>query len=117
MNAPEKMTFIGHVAELAPDGVKQVVLDGREPLAMVRLGDECFVIDDTCTHGQASLSDGHILDGEIVCPFHSGTFDVRTGAATGFPCTDALTVYPVRIEAGEVFALLDVVAVPVDDAR
>ncbi|HBO3207953.1 Rieske 2Fe-2S domain-containing protein [Pseudomonas aeruginosa] len=33
---------------------------GAPPLAVFRQGDEFFVIDDTCSHGDASLSDGEL---------------------------------------------------------
>ena len=66
-----------------------------------------FVIDDTCTHGAASLSEGDIVGCEIECPFHSGRFDIRTGAATAFPCVKALMIYPVKVEGDEVYAALD----------
>lgn len=101
-----KYTFIARADEVAVGYALQVIVDGREPLALVRLHEGYFVMDDTCTHGAASMSDGEVIGCEIECPFHSGRFDVRTGAVTAFPCTSALTVYPVKVEAGQVFAAL-----------
>lgn len=103
----ESMTFIARTADVEPGCALQVNLEGRPPLALVRLADEFFVINDTCTHGEASLSEGEIINGDIECPFHSGCFDIRTGAATVFPCAKALTVYPVKVEDDQVFAALD----------
>lgn len=103
----QPMTFIGRTTDVEPGGILQVPLEGRPPVALVRLANEFFVIDDTCTHGEASLSDGEIVNGDIECPFHSGCFDIRTGAVTAFPCTKALTVYPVKVDGDEVFAALD----------
>jgi len=103
----KSMTFIARTTDVEPGCALQVNLGGHPPLALVRLADEFFVINDTCTHGEASLSDGEIINGDIECPFHSGCFDIRTGAATAFPCTKALTVYPVKVEDEQVFAALD----------
>lgn len=107
MSNDKSMTLIARTGDVEPDCVLQVNLVGRPPVALVRLADEFFVIDDTCTHGEASLSEGEIINGNIECPFHSGCFDIRTGAATAFPCVKALTVYPVQVEEGQVFAALD----------
>jgi len=105
-DAPE-FTFIARTDEVEAGYALQVVVDGREPVAVVRLDDGFYVMDDTCTHGAASMSEGEVIGCEIECPFHSGRFDVRTGAVTAFPCTKALTVYPVRVEGDQVCAALD----------
>jgi len=100
-------TFIARTSEVEPDYALQVQVEGRPPLAVVCLEGEYFVMDDTCTHGDASMAEGEIVGCEIECPFHAGRFDIRTGAATVYPCTKALTVYPVKVEGDQVFAALD----------
>ncbi len=101
-----EFTFIARTDEVEAGYALQVAVDGREPVAVVRLDDGFYVMDDTCTHGAASMSEGEVIGCEIECPFHSGRFDVRTGAVTAFPCTKALTVYPVKVEGNQVFAAL-----------
>lgn len=99
-------TYIARIDEIEEGYALQVNVDGREPLALVRLEDGFYVMEDTCTHGAASMSEGEVIGCEIECPFHSGRFDVRTGAVTAFPCTKALTVYPVKVEGDQVLAAL-----------
>jgi nitrite reductase/ring-hydroxylating ferredoxin subunit len=99
-------TCIARADEVEPGSALQVQVEGHGPLALVRLEDGYYLLDDTCTHGAASMSEGEIVGCEIECPFHAGRFDVRTGAATAFPCTKALAVYPVKVEDGRVFAAL-----------
>lgn len=53
-----------------------------------------------CSHGQASLADGYLEDFLIECPLHQGTFDIRTGAAVGEPCTAPIRTFPVKVEDG-----------------
>jgi phenylpropionate dioxygenase-like ring-hydroxylating dioxygenase large terminal subunit len=60
------------------------------------------VTDDTCTHGQASLSDGFVVGDEIECPWHSGRFCIRDGRATGAAGGRADPVYPTRVVDGAV---------------
>ena len=69
------------IDDLSEDEVHRVELDGGHGIAVYLLDGEVFATDDLCTHGEASLAEGEIEDGRIVCPFHLGSFDIRTGAA------------------------------------
>lgn len=95
------------VSELKENEVRQVELSDRPPIAVYNLGGELFATDDTCTHGNASLSEGEIEEGEIYCPFHDGAFDIRTGQATGAPCSVPVQTYQLRVDDNSVFLLLD----------
>ena len=66
-------------SELKENEVLQVEIIGRPPIAVYNLGGQFFATDDNCTHGNASLSEGEIEEGEIYCPFHDGALDIRTG--------------------------------------
>ncbi len=93
--------------ELGPNEIRQVFIDGRAPIAVYNLDGDFFATDDTCTHGEASLAEGDIEDGEIICPFHMGAFDIRTGEATAPPCVSPIRSYPVRVEDGTVYVAVD----------
>jgi nitrite reductase/ring-hydroxylating ferredoxin subunit len=93
--------------ELAPDEICEVQVEGRKSIAVYNLDGDFFATDDTCTHGDASLAEGDIEDGEVICPFHMGAFDIRTGEATAPPCVSPIRVYPVRIERDIVYVKLD----------
>ncbi|HYM02064.1 MAG TPA: bifunctional 3-phenylpropionate/cinnamic acid dioxygenase ferredoxin subunit [Stellaceae bacterium] len=86
---------------------KRVELPGRAPIAIFNVDGKYYAIDDTCTHGEASLCEG-FLDGTVIeCPFHSGTFDVVTGNALTYPATEPVRRYDVRVEGGDVVLNLD----------
>lgn len=98
-------TRICTVSEISEDDGLRVDLPGCQPLAVWRIDESVFVTDDTCTHGQASLTEGGILDGfQIECGLHLGAFDVRDGSVTSAPCMIPLRVYPVRLEGEDVIA-------------
>ncbi len=87
-------------------------LDDEEPtqvriddhwIALCKLGDQAFAVNDLCTHEHAWLSDGIIEDGCIECPLHQALFDIRTGKALTMPAVIDLAVYPVKIEEGMVW--------------
>ena len=68
-----------------------------EDLCLTRIGNEVFAIDDTCTHSEASLSEGDVTDFKIECWLHGAEFDLRTGEALTLPANIAVKTYPVSI--------------------
>lgn len=92
------------VAELSQIRVDRTRLCriGDQVLCLYNLGGAIYATDDLCTHGQASLADGFIENGEIVCPLHDGRFCIRTGKATGVPCTVDIKTYSVKVKDGAV---------------
>jgi 3-phenylpropionate/trans-cinnamate dioxygenase ferredoxin subunit len=64
--------------------------------------DEYFATDGFCTHEQAHLADGLVMDNIIECPKHNGRFDYTTGQAKGAPVCVDLKTYPVKVEGGKV---------------
>jgi len=78
----------------------RVEVEGFPPLAVYRVQDRFFVTDDTCTHSNASLSEGEQDGSTIICPIHEGVFDLETGEAIGFPCTRRLATYAVDERQG-----------------
>lgn len=72
-------------------------------LAVFHLDDQFYVTDDLCTHGPGSLSEGYIEGDSIVCDFHNGAFDIRTGEVTAPPCMIPLRTYAVHVVDGKVY--------------
>ncbi|MEN5362725.1 non-heme iron oxygenase ferredoxin subunit [Brevundimonas intermedia] len=97
----ETLTWTPTVAPSALEqyGVAQAIVGGTK-IALYAVDGDYYATADLCTHGQASLADGY-LDGDLIeCPLHQGTFNVKTGAAVGAPCTVAVRTYPVKLENG-----------------
>lgn len=95
-------------SSLVDGAALKIEMADRPPLAVFNLGGEFFVIDDTCTHGDASLSEGEVFGDDIICPFHSGTFCIRTGEATSYPAVRPVRVYRTSVEGDDVLAEIDV---------
>jgi len=70
--------------------------DGRT-ICVARVGDQVFAIDDTCSHSEASLSEGDVTDFKIECWLHGAEFDLRTGEALTLPANIPAKTYPVNI--------------------
>ena len=54
---------------------------GAQTFAIYRAGGKVYATDGLCTHEQADLCDGLVMDHVIECPMHNGRFDIRTGRA------------------------------------
>ncbi len=89
------------VDELADQSA--VRIDGVNPIAVFRVGDEFFAIDDTCPHAKASLAEAYIEGEAVECAFHGARFCLRTGRVLSPPAAHPVRTYLVRVDAGEVF--------------
>lgn len=68
-----------------------------QSICVTRIGKEVFAIDDTCTHSDASLSEGDVSGTRIECWLHGAEFDLRTGMALTLPAVVGVKTYEVRI--------------------
>lgn len=71
---------------------------GDIEVAVFRIGDEVFALDDLCSHAQASLSEGEQMGNIVECPRHGGRFDIRTGKAKHFPAFSPVQTYRAKVE-------------------
>lgn len=101
------MTPICKVSEVPAGSCKRVELAHAAPLAVFNVEGTFHVIDDTCSHGNASLADGYVEGDEVECPFHGGRFCVRTGEPRGFPATEPVKSYPAEVVGDDVCISLD----------
>ncbi|WP_426504513.1 bifunctional 3-phenylpropionate/cinnamic acid dioxygenase ferredoxin subunit [Dactylosporangium sp. McL0621] len=90
---------------LAPGAALRLDLpELNEPIALFRTEDgEVYAIDDTCTHQEASLSDGWLEGCEVECPVHSSRFDLRTGAVDAPPAKTPVRTHKVEVRDGTIF--------------
>jgi 3-phenylpropionate/trans-cinnamate dioxygenase ferredoxin subunit len=82
-------------ADLLPGKPRQITIDG-ELVCVARVGDEVFAIGDTCSHSDASLSEGDINGFKIECWLHGAEFDLRSGEALTPPAVSPVRKYSVK---------------------
>ncbi|TDU80018.1 bifunctional 3-phenylpropionate/cinnamic acid dioxygenase ferredoxin subunit [Streptomyces sp. KS 21] len=81
-------------------------LDSDPPIAVFHTeAGEVYAIDDTCTHQDASLSDGWLEGCEVECPLHASKFDLRSGSADSPPAKRPVRTHQVLVEDGTVYVL------------
>lgn len=88
---------VAKVSEIPAGSAKQVEVDG-EPVAIFNVDGQFFAIHDTCTHAQASLSEGSVEGGVVTCPWHGARFDLKTGKNLGMPAPTPVEAYVLKIE-------------------
>lgn len=91
------MQILCRAADVPEDEPLRVVLDDGHVVAVYLWEGTYYCSDDLCTHGEASLSEGYVENGEIICPFHMGSFCISTGEPRAAPCSQPIAVYPVKV--------------------
>jgi nitrite reductase (NADH) small subunit len=91
---------VGEAASFPPGYGRTVHVAGRE-FAVYNLDGQFYAIDDQCPHRGGPLGAGLLDKGEVVCPLHGWSFDLKTGACLS-GADRAVKTYPVRIVDGEV---------------
>ena len=93
---------VAKVSEVAPGELKQVELENGGQVCVANVGGTFYAIGGECTHAFGSLGEGELDGTTVICPLHSGEFDVTTGEVLGPPPDEAAQKYEVRIEGDEV---------------
>lgn len=83
-------------------GTYQLFSCGSVELLVLNIGGVFHAVQNLCSHMAKPLAGGRLLGTRIVCPYHSGAFDVRTGAHVCFPATRPIRTYATRVKNGMV---------------
>lgn len=89
--------------DLADSDPLRVELDDTD-VAVVRVGEQIFAIEDLCSHAEVPLSEGSVEDCTIECSLHGSRFNLRTGEPSGPPASRPVPVYHTLVIDGSVFA-------------
>jgi nitrite reductase/ring-hydroxylating ferredoxin subunit len=86
-----------------PEGEGLRVEIDEEPVALWNIEGTFYATCDTCSHEEASLTEGDLWGAVIDCPMHGAQFDVRTGKVLSLPAVFPIATYPVKVEDGDVY--------------
>lgn len=95
------MIKVAEVSDIPVGGVKKVSLEDVD-IAIFNIGGELYAIGDTCTHEQASLSEGDLDGDNISCARHGATFNIKTGEVVALPAVMPVATYRVKIEGNDI---------------
>ena len=88
-------------ADVPPGSIVRVEAGGHV-IAVANVGGEFFAIDDTCSHEEASLSEGGLTGDVVVCARHGARFNVKTGRVLSLPAVRSVATYAVKVEGDDV---------------
>lgn len=86
------------VDELNENKLTRAVLENGHAIALIRLSNSIYALDDTCSHAEASLSEGDVIGENVRCPMHGAEFEIPTGQVKSFPAVVGVNTYQTKVE-------------------
>lgn len=93
---------IGKISDLE-DGEVTAVRAADQRLAVARIGDEVFALEDRCSHKECELSEGLVEDSVVICPCHGSEFDLASGEAMSLPAKEPVPRFATVMDGEEVY--------------
>jgi 3-phenylpropionate/trans-cinnamate dioxygenase ferredoxin subunit len=96
-------TRICSLDELKPGKALRVKINDHA-IAIVRTPNgEVKALDDKCSHGEISLSEGFIDNETIECWAHGAKFDLNTGKPLSLPAYEPVATYEILIDNNDIY--------------
>lgn len=77
---------------------------GEYAVALIRTPSGAVkALDDKCSHGEISLSEGFVDEETIECWAHGAKFSLETGKPLSLPAYEPVATYEVLIEDGDIY--------------
>ena len=78
-----------------------VDVDGID-VAVFKLEEGFYALEDMCTHDGAEIASGEFDGDEIICPRHGARFCIKTGGVKSAPAYEDIASLEVKLEDGRV---------------
>jgi len=98
----KKFVKVVDVEDLPP-GERIIYHFDETSVAIFRVDEEYFAIEDLCTHDDGPVAEGELDGHSIECPRHGACFDIRDGSVLSMPAVTPVSTFEVRVHAGGVF--------------
>lgn len=93
---------IGKLSELE-DGEITAVNVEEQQIAVARIGDEVFALEDRCSHKECALSEGLVENKIVICPCHGSEFELSTGEALALPAKTPVESFGIEVDGEDVY--------------
>lgn len=91
-------------SDALPAGQARRVVHGMREICVVRTDDGVVrAVDDLCTHGEVSLSEGQVSGCSIECWLHGSAFDLTSGEPLSPPAFEPVEVFSCSERDGGVY--------------
>ena len=95
-------TKVASVDEIGVNEMKSFEVN-YERIIVCRTEKGFFALVDECSHDSSPISEGHICEGQVVCPRHGAKFDITTGEVKAPPAVVGIDTYEVKVENNDIF--------------
>jgi 3-phenylpropionate/trans-cinnamate dioxygenase ferredoxin subunit len=96
-------TRICSLDELKPGKALRVNINDHA-IAIIRTPNgDVKALDDKCSHGEISLSEGFVDNETIECWAHGAKFDLNTGKPLSLPAYEPVATYEILIDNNDIF--------------
>ena len=92
---------VAQTTDVPPGSIIRVELDD-EGVAIANVNGEFYAFDAECTHAGGPLDEGDLEGATVICPWHGGEFDVKSGKVLGLPPQEEVSTYQVRVEGTDI---------------
>ena len=92
---------IAQTTDIAEGEMLQVEL-GDAIIAVANVEGSFHAFDAECPHAGGPLDEGELEGETLVCPWHGGEFDVKTGKVLTPPPMEGLTTFEVRVDGTDI---------------
>jgi nitrite reductase/ring-hydroxylating ferredoxin subunit len=96
-----KLVKVAETKDIGPGLASAFDVEGRR-VAVFNAGGTFYALHDTCPHAGASLCEGAIDGGRVICPWHDAAFDLRSGATLNDVADQGVCAYRVVVENGDI---------------
>lgn len=84
------------------DGASKIVVVAGRSIAVFRIKDQYFAIQNNCLHRGGPLGEGEVSNYEVTCPWHGWRYSVIDGSFSLIPTLKVKT-FTVRADGAGVF--------------
>ena len=90
------------LSDLTEGSMLPVEVEGQRVLLSL-IGGQVYAVSGVCTHEEADLGNGFMVEERVVCPLHLSQFDLRDGSVMNPPATVPLKRFNIKIDGDAIF--------------
>ncbi|MCS6955502.1 MAG: Rieske (2Fe-2S) protein [Candidatus Calescibacterium sp.] len=98
----------GIIENFKENNKKVIRVNDELEVMVIKIKDSFFAIENKCSHDEKPLSDGKIIDGEIIeCKYHGARFNLQNGKALKMPAVTPINIFKTKIENDKIYILIE----------
>jgi len=92
---------VAGLSEVPAGEMKIVEVEGK-PVVLANVDGKIYAFGGECTHKGGPLGEGELAGDTVICPWHGGEFNVKTGEVLSPPPNEPVPIYQVQVEGDDI---------------